>query len=102
MNFSADILTLFDKGWALVTAGDISDFNTMTISWGGIGGMGPSMRNEFLSKYKREQPQSTFAFCKSSSRSNPWKESQNDTCEKDAPWCASLFPCFLQGPFQGA
>lgn len=37
MNFSADILTLFDKGWALVTAGDISDFNTMTISWGGMG-----------------------------------------------------------------
>ena len=37
MNFSADILTLFDKGWALVTAGDISNFNTMTISWGGMG-----------------------------------------------------------------
>ena len=37
MNFSTDILTIFDKGWALVTAGDISDFNTMTISWGGMG-----------------------------------------------------------------
>lgn len=37
MNFNTDILTLFDKGWALVTAGDISDFNTMTISWGGMG-----------------------------------------------------------------
>ena len=37
MNFSTDILTLFDKQWALVTAGDISDFNTMTISWGGMG-----------------------------------------------------------------
>lgn len=37
MHFSTDILTLFDKGWALVTAGDITDFNTMTISWGGMG-----------------------------------------------------------------
>ncbi len=37
MNFSTDILTLFDKKWALVTAGDISDFNAMTISWGGMG-----------------------------------------------------------------
>ena len=37
MNFTTDILTLFDKGWALVTAGDISDFNTMTVSWGGMG-----------------------------------------------------------------
>ena len=37
MNFNTDILTLFDKKWALVTAGDISDFNTMTISWGGMG-----------------------------------------------------------------
>ena len=37
MNFNTDILTLFDKGWALVTAGDIEDFNTMTISWGGMG-----------------------------------------------------------------
>ena len=37
MNFTTDILTLFDRKWALVTAGDISDFNTMTISWGGMG-----------------------------------------------------------------
>lgn len=37
MNFNTDILTLFDRKWALVTAGDISDFNTMTISWGGMG-----------------------------------------------------------------
>ena len=27
----------FDKTWALVTAGKISDYNTMTISWGGMG-----------------------------------------------------------------
>ena len=37
MNFTTDILTLFDKKWALVTAGDISDFNAMTISWGAMG-----------------------------------------------------------------
>ncbi|MCI5773629.1 MAG: flavin reductase [Erysipelotrichaceae bacterium] len=28
---------LFDKQWALVTAGTQEDFNTMTISWGGLG-----------------------------------------------------------------
>ena len=28
---------LFNKGWALVTAGGIDDFNTMTVSWGSLG-----------------------------------------------------------------
>ncbi len=28
---------IFDKSWALVTAGTLKDFNTMTISWGGLG-----------------------------------------------------------------
>ncbi|MCR5809591.1 MAG: flavin reductase [Clostridiales bacterium] len=37
MEFTTDILSLFDKKWALVTAGDISDFNAMTISWGAMG-----------------------------------------------------------------
>lgn len=37
MNFSTDILSLFADKWALVTAGVIDDFNTMTISWGGMG-----------------------------------------------------------------
>ena len=27
----------FDRQWALVTAGNLSHFNTMTISWGGLG-----------------------------------------------------------------
>ena len=27
----------FDKDWALVTAGNIDDFNTMTVSWGSMG-----------------------------------------------------------------
>ena len=28
---------LFDKHWALVTSGNIDDFNTMTVSWGSLG-----------------------------------------------------------------
>ncbi|MCR5683814.1 MAG: flavin reductase [Lachnospiraceae bacterium] len=37
MNFDTDIFTLFDKKWALLTAGNEENFNTMTISWGGLG-----------------------------------------------------------------
>ena len=37
MNFETDIFTVFDKKWALLTAGKKDDFNTMTISWGGMG-----------------------------------------------------------------
>ena len=37
MNYSLDIFTQFDKKWALVTAGNEDSFNTMTISWGGMG-----------------------------------------------------------------
>ena len=37
MNFNTDIFTLFDKKWALLTAGNEENFNTMTISWGGLG-----------------------------------------------------------------
>ena len=37
MNYSLDIFTQFDKKWALVTAGNQDSFNTMTISWGGMG-----------------------------------------------------------------
>lgn len=28
---------IFDRKWALVTAGNENDFNTMTVSWGGLG-----------------------------------------------------------------
>ena len=28
---------VYDKEWALVTAGNMGNFNTMTISWGGLG-----------------------------------------------------------------
>ena len=37
MEFTTDILSVFDKKWALLTAGDSESFNTMTISWGGLG-----------------------------------------------------------------
>ena len=37
MDFSCDIFKQFDKKWALLTAGNKDKFNTMTISWGGLG-----------------------------------------------------------------
>ncbi|MCR5608730.1 MAG: hypothetical protein K6G26_06670, partial [Lachnospiraceae bacterium] len=37
MDFNTNIFETFDKQWALLTAGDIDNFNTMTISWGGLG-----------------------------------------------------------------
>ena len=36
-NFNTEIFNQFDKKWALLTAGTPNDFNTMTISWGGMG-----------------------------------------------------------------
>ena len=36
-DLNVDIFNLFDKQWALVTAGTLEDFNTMTISWGSLG-----------------------------------------------------------------
>lgn len=35
--FQADAFHIFDKQWALVTAGTLNHYNTMTISWGGLG-----------------------------------------------------------------
>lgn len=37
MGFDPQIFETFDKDWALLTAGALSRFNTMTISWGGLG-----------------------------------------------------------------
>ncbi len=37
MEFTTNILSVFDKQWALLTAGTEENFNTMTISWGGLG-----------------------------------------------------------------
>ena len=37
MEFTADVFSQFDRKWALLTAGTGERFNTMTISWGGLG-----------------------------------------------------------------
>ncbi len=37
MEFTTDIFSAFDKKWALLTAGNRDNFNTMTISWGALG-----------------------------------------------------------------
>ena len=37
IEFTTEIFSQFDKKWALLTAGDIDNFNTMTISWGSMG-----------------------------------------------------------------
>ena len=37
MDFTCDIFKQFDKKWALLTTGTQENFNTMTISWGGLG-----------------------------------------------------------------
>lgn len=37
MDFHADSFAVFDKDWALLTAGKSGRYNTMTISWGGLG-----------------------------------------------------------------
>ena len=37
MDFTTDIFSTYDKQWALLTAGSMDKFNTMTISWGGLG-----------------------------------------------------------------
>ena len=35
--FQVDAFHIFDKQWALVTAGTLNHYNTMTISWGSLG-----------------------------------------------------------------
>ena len=37
MKFTTEIFEQYDKKWALLTAGNKESFNTMTISWGGLG-----------------------------------------------------------------
>ena len=37
MEFKTEIFSQFDKKWALLTAGNKESFNTMTVSWGGLG-----------------------------------------------------------------
>jgi len=37
MVFNTDVFGIFDKKWSLLTAGSTDKFNTMTVSWGGLG-----------------------------------------------------------------
>ncbi len=37
MELTTDIFSLFDQKWALLTAGTKESFNSMTVSWGGLG-----------------------------------------------------------------
>ena len=37
MKFDVSAFDIFDREWALLTAGEAESFNTMTISWGGLG-----------------------------------------------------------------
>ena len=37
MQLNTDIFTLFDKDWALLTAGTAEHYNAMTVSWGSLG-----------------------------------------------------------------
>lgn len=37
MDFNANSFEIFDQEWALLTAGSEQHYNTMTISWGGLG-----------------------------------------------------------------
>lgn len=36
-SLNVDIFRAYSAGWALLSAGNLADFNTMTISWGGMG-----------------------------------------------------------------
>ena len=36
-SLNLDVFNTFHKDWALLTAGDLTDYNTMTVSWGGLG-----------------------------------------------------------------
>ena len=57
MNLELDIFTKFDKQWALLTAGDETNFNAMTISWGSLGTLwGKPIATTYVreSRYTRE------------------------------------------------
>ena len=37
MELKTDIFSKFDKEWAFLNAGNMDKFNSMTVSWGGLG-----------------------------------------------------------------
>ena len=53
-DYTTHPFTKFDKDWALLTAGTMNDFNSMTISWGGMGTMwsAPSARSPDATRTK--------------------------------------------------
>ena len=57
MELTTDIFSLFDKKWALLTAGNRDSFNSMTVSWGGLGTLwGKSVATVYVrtSRYTHE------------------------------------------------
>ena len=57
MEFTTDIFSLFDKKWALLTAGNKESFNSMTVSWGSLGTLwGKSVATVYVrtSRYTHE------------------------------------------------
>ena len=57
MEFNTEIFSQFDTKWGLVTAGNQESFNTMTISWGGLGTLwGKSVATVYIrtSRYTHE------------------------------------------------
>ena len=57
MEFTTDIFSLFDKKWALLSAGEKGSFNAMTVSWGGLGTLwGKSVATVYVrtSRYTHE------------------------------------------------
>ena len=66
MTFTTDIFNVFDQKWALLTAGTKDSFNTMTVSWGGLGTLwGKPAASVYVrsSRYTHEQfPDGMFRF----------------------------------------
>ena len=57
MELTTDIFSLFDKKWALLTAGNMESFNSMTVSWGSLGTLwGKSVATVYVrtSRYTHE------------------------------------------------
>lgn len=66
--FTCNPVNQFDKKWALVTAGDASGVNTMTISWGAVGELwGKSVTFTFIrpQRYTKQfiDRQQTYSVC---------------------------------------
>ena len=57
MELTTDIFSLFDKKWALLTAGTMESYNSMTVSWGALGTLwGKSVATAYVrtSRYTHE------------------------------------------------